>query len=177
MGRNEAFWAVTGRQRQSAKAVPHNTFQHPPSRANTPDKELITRRSRVQIPPPLRTKTLASQGFSAFPVSLGSAVVSLHTASIPRADEFVLFRDLVHGVPSRPGTGVGDCRVSIIAATFGVRCRPRIAHRRAAMGGSLIGESLILVGTLLRLPARVLRGPQGSWTPKPQVLRMGAETG
>jgi hypothetical protein len=177
MGRYEGSLRGTARHGESVKPLLRNTVRHRPKPAVTPGKELITRRSQVQIPPPLRTKNLASQGFSAFPVSLGSAVVSLHTASIPRADEFVLFRDLVHGVPSRPGTGVGDCRVSIIAATFGVRCRPRIAHRRAAMGGSLIGESLILVGTLLRLPARVLRGPQGSWTPKPQVLRMGAETG
>jgi len=52
MGRNEAFWAVTGRQLQLAKALLHNIFRHQPSRANTPDKELITRRSRCGSPAP-----------------------------------------------------------------------------------------------------------------------------
>jgi hypothetical protein len=142
MGRYEGSLRGTARHGESMKPLVRNTFRHRPTPVVTPGKELITRRSRVQIPPPLRTKTLGSQGFSAFPVSLGSAVVSLHTASIPRADEFVLFRDLVHGVPSRPGTGIGDCRVSIIAATFGVRCRPRRAHRRADPGRC--GRVLIL---------------------------------
>ena len=88
MGRHEALSTGIGHHANSAKPQVVGTIEQQRELVRDPGKELITRRSRVQIPPPLRTKALALQGLSAFPLSLGSTAVSLHTASIPRADKF-----------------------------------------------------------------------------------------
>ena len=67
----------------------------------------------------------------AFPVSLGSAVVGLHTAPIPRADKSAVFRDLFEASQRGLRRASTTVRVSDLVATSGVQRRPWLANKRA----------------------------------------------
>jgi hypothetical protein len=64
MVRHQDLSAGTNRQGETARDLVDGTFRKAPSPPIIIDKELITQRSRVQIPPPLLQKTQAPPGFS-----------------------------------------------------------------------------------------------------------------
>ena len=83
MGRHEGFSRATSRHADSAKPLVAGTIGHQREPTSSAWKELITRRSRVQIPPPLLPKNPCPGGCRIDSPRCGGFAVSGWGAPIP----------------------------------------------------------------------------------------------
>jgi len=130
MGRHEGFSRATSRHADSAKPLVAGTIGHQREPTSSAWKELITRRSRVQILPPLRTENpgfawvfcVSSQEFS---VGAGP----FHPISAQSGD-------------SAPRSGLAD------AARHPVRCSASNSPLLQAKGLSCVDVEISLCTTM-----------------------------